>query len=71
MSKATTVEKYIASAPEEVQLKLREMRACIRSVSQDAIESLKWGMPAFSYKRFWSPMHFSRIISVFILLQMR
>jgi uncharacterized protein YdhG (YjbR/CyaY superfamily) len=32
-------------------MKLREMRACIRKAAPGAEESLKWGMPAFSYKR--------------------
>ena len=27
------------------------MRACIRAVAPDAVEGLKWGMPAFSYQR--------------------
>lgn len=31
--------------------KLREMRACIRKAAPEATEGLKWGMPAFSYKR--------------------
>ena len=32
-------------------MKLREMLACIRAAAPGAKESLKWGMPAFSYKR--------------------
>ena len=50
-SKPTNVSEYIAAAPREAQPKLREMRACIRAVAPDAEESLKWSMPAFSYKR--------------------
>ena len=30
---------------------LRAMRACIRATAPGAKESLKWGMPAFSYRR--------------------
>jgi uncharacterized protein YdhG (YjbR/CyaY superfamily) len=46
-----TIDEYIRAAPREAQKKLREMRACIRAVAPEATESLKWGMPAFSYRR--------------------
>ncbi|HEY6249273.1 MAG TPA: DUF1801 domain-containing protein [Candidatus Angelobacter sp.] len=46
-----TITEYINSAPKETRKKLREMRACIRASAQGASEGLKWGMPAFSYKR--------------------
>jgi len=46
-----TVTEYIAAAPKAAQKKLREMRACIRKSAPGAKESLKWGMPAFSYRR--------------------
>ena len=46
-----TVTEYIAAAPKAAQKKLREMRACIRKSAPGAKESLKWGMPAFSYQR--------------------
>jgi uncharacterized protein YdhG (YjbR/CyaY superfamily) len=49
--KPQTVAEYIQLAPKEAQAKLREMRACIRKVAPGASESLKWGMPAFSYQR--------------------
>jgi uncharacterized protein YdhG (YjbR/CyaY superfamily) len=51
MSKPTTISAYIKSAPKEAQPKLREIYICIKSAVPDANESLKWGMPAFSYKR--------------------
>jgi uncharacterized protein YdhG (YjbR/CyaY superfamily) len=50
-SKPTTITEYIAAAPKGAQKKLREMRATIRKAAPGAAESLKWGMPAFSYKR--------------------
>jgi uncharacterized protein YdhG (YjbR/CyaY superfamily) len=50
-AKPGTVAEYISSAPREVQKKLKEMRACIRAAAPGAAESLKWGMPAFSYRR--------------------
>lgn len=46
-----SIDEYINAAPKEAQKKLREMRACIRKAAPGAKESLKWGMPAFSYKR--------------------
>lgn len=50
-NKPNSVEEYILSAPKETQQKLREMRACIQAVAPGAEEGLKWGMPAFFYKR--------------------
>ena len=47
----TSITEYINAAPKEAQKKLREMRACIRAAAPGAKESLKWGMPAFSYRR--------------------
>lgn len=46
-----TITEYINAAPPEARKKLREMRACIRTSAPGAKESLKWGMPAFSYRR--------------------
>jgi uncharacterized protein YdhG (YjbR/CyaY superfamily) len=46
-----TMTEYINAAPKEAQNKLRGMRACIRASAPGAKESLKWGMPAFSYRR--------------------
>ena len=46
-----SITEYINAAPKEAQKKLREMRACIRASAPRAKESLKWGMPAFSYQR--------------------
>jgi uncharacterized protein YdhG (YjbR/CyaY superfamily) len=46
-----SITEYIDAAPKEAQKKLREMLACIRTSAPGAEESLKWGMPAFSYGR--------------------
>jgi uncharacterized protein YdhG (YjbR/CyaY superfamily) len=46
-----SITDYINAAPKEAHKKLREMRACIRTSAPGAKESLKWGMPAFSYRR--------------------
>jgi uncharacterized protein YdhG (YjbR/CyaY superfamily) len=50
-ARPATIDEYIAAAPKEAQSKLREMLACIRAAAPDAIENLKWGMPAFSHRR--------------------
>jgi len=50
-AKLKTVGDYIQIAAKEARPKLREMRACIRAAAPGARENLKWGMPAFSYKR--------------------
>src|ERR1700685_275189 len=50
-ARPSSIAEYIHSAPKEAQKKRREMRACIRSSAPEAKESLKWGMPAFSYRR--------------------
>ena len=50
-TKPKDVDEYISAAPKEAQKKLKEMRACIRKASPGAVESLKYGLPAFSYKR--------------------
>ena len=50
-TKPKTIDEYIQAAPEEVQERLHELRACILAAAPDATESLKWGMPAFSYQR--------------------
>ena len=46
-----SITEYINAAPKGAQRKLREMRACVRACAPGAEESLKWGMPAFSYRR--------------------
>jgi uncharacterized protein YdhG (YjbR/CyaY superfamily) len=46
-----SITEYIDAAPKEAQKKLREMHAGIRKSAPGATESLKWGMPAFSYRR--------------------
>ena len=45
------ITEYINAAPKDARKKLREMRACIRAAAPGARESLKWGKPAFSYRR--------------------
>ena len=49
--KPKTIAQYIQAAPKNTQLKLREMVEIIRAAAPGAVEALKWGMPAFSYRR--------------------
>ena len=49
--KPKNITEYIQAAPKEAREKLREMRTCIRAAAPGAKEGLKWGMPAFSYRR--------------------
>ena len=46
-----TVDEYIKAVPKDAQSKLREMRKLISAVAPGAVEGLKYGLPAFSYKR--------------------
>lgn len=46
-----TVPEYIAAAAKEARSKLREIRKCVLSTAPGAVESIKWGMPSYSYKR--------------------
>jgi len=49
--KARSFDEYITFAREEVQQKLLQMHACILEAAPGASVGLKWGMPAYSYKR--------------------
>ncbi len=50
MMKAKNVDEYIATTPREMQPKLRQIRAAIKEVAPDAVESISYGMPFYSYK---------------------
>ena len=45
--KPITVDEYIAHAPENARVRLTELRECLKKVSPDAREVLKWRQPAF------------------------
>ncbi len=49
--KPTTIAEYIQGAPKESREKLRQIHACIRRSAPGSTESIKWGMPAISYRR--------------------
>jgi uncharacterized protein YdhG (YjbR/CyaY superfamily) len=42
-----SIDEYIASFPPDVQQKLREMRAVIRTAAPDAEEAIRYGIPTF------------------------
>jgi uncharacterized protein YdhG (YjbR/CyaY superfamily) len=50
MKQAKNVDEYIAAAPKDMQPKLKEIRSAIRKVAPDAVESISYGMPFYSYK---------------------
>jgi len=50
-ARPTSVDEFIKAAPKEAQSKLRQMRTAIRACAPGAVEGLKYGLPAFSYKR--------------------
>lgn len=68
MSKAkpTTVDEYIATAPQIAREKLQEIRSILKKVAPKATETLKWGQPVleegrilFSYAAHKSHLNFT------------
>ena len=49
--KPTSIEEYIDAAPPELQERLWQLHETIRAAAPGAKESLKWRMPAYSYKK--------------------
>lgn len=45
-----TTDEYIAAFPAEVQSQLQQVRAAIRKTAPAAIETIKYGMPAYVLK---------------------
>lgn len=43
----TTIDEYIGSFPEPVQIKLQELRRFIREIVPEAQEKLSYGIPTF------------------------
>ncbi|PKA97684.1 uncharacterized protein YdhG (YjbR/CyaY superfamily) [Flavobacteriaceae bacterium MAR_2009_75] len=46
-NKATSVEAYIASFPDNVQNLLKQLRVLIKDCAPDANEAISYGMPAY------------------------
>jgi uncharacterized protein YdhG (YjbR/CyaY superfamily) len=51
MAKVKNIEEYIALAPSQAQPSLRTFYNLAAKLVPDAIQGLKWNMPAFSDKR--------------------
>ena len=51
MTKPTTIDEYIAVAPEQAQERLRQLRVILKEVVPNATEAVKWGSPVFEEKR--------------------
>ena len=51
IAKPKTVAEYIAAADKEARPHLRALRKVIRAAAPGAVESLKWSMPSYSYRR--------------------
>ena len=45
-----SVDEYVAAAKKEARPKLRAVRAAIRAAAPDAVESISYGIPFYSYK---------------------
>ena len=51
LARPKTVPEYIAAADKAARPKLRDLRKVIRATAPGAVESLKWSMPSYSYRR--------------------
>lgn len=49
--KPTTVDEYIAFAPEKAQGKLQELRDLLKEIAPNATEAIKWGSPVLEEER--------------------
>jgi len=47
MNKPTTIEEYIASFPENIQIVLEQLCSTIRQAAPQAEETISYGMPSF------------------------
>lgn len=66
MPKPGTVAEYIAAAPKPIRARLRALRTLVRAAAPGSVESLKWGSPAYSYRRVLVMFaHFKAHISLF------
>jgi len=49
-AKPKSVDQYIATAPRDVQVKLKALRKAIKDVAPGAAERISYGMPYYHYK---------------------
>lgn len=45
-----TVDQYLATVPDAERAELERLRAFVRNLVPEAIESISYGMPAYKYK---------------------
>ena len=50
-TKPTTIDEYIAQAPEESKKMLNELRALLKKAAPKATEAIKWSSAVFEEKR--------------------
>ena len=50
IKKPENVEEYIEQLPQIAQVKIKELRAILKSLAPEAKEGLKWGKPVFESK---------------------
>lgn len=48
VDRPTTIDEYIAAQAPEIRPRVAELRALVRAHAPGAVESIKWGSPAFS-----------------------
>jgi uncharacterized protein YdhG (YjbR/CyaY superfamily) len=56
-----SIDAYIASFPEDIQMKLRAIRSLVRTLVPEASEKFSYGMPTFYYKG--NLVHFAAYLS--------
>ncbi|WP_320129776.1 DUF1801 domain-containing protein [uncultured Sphaerochaeta sp.] len=44
------VDSYISTFPQEVQIRLKQLRAIIHEEVPEVVETISWGMPTFRYR---------------------
>ncbi len=49
-NKFTSIDEYISNCPEDIQKKLKDMRATIRAAAPDATEKISYQIPTFYLK---------------------
>jgi len=50
INKAKSIDEYIAKCPEEIQKKLKDMRAAIKAAAPEATEKISYQIPTFYLK---------------------
>jgi uncharacterized protein YdhG (YjbR/CyaY superfamily) len=58
--KPKTVDAYIAAAPRELQIKLKQLRTIIRGAAPSSAERISYGMPYYEYKGRLAYFHLSK-----------